>query len=145
MTNIQKKQILPAVAIILDEQNRILLSQRHQPDSSYHGLWQFPGGGIEFGEHPREAVIREVQEEIGLTIELLTEHPVVLHHVPTDDIQIIIIGYPARYRGGEIDVSQDPETGDARWFHYDDIDFTICIPQTKDVIDAALKLTTSAK
>jgi 8-oxo-dGTP pyrophosphatase MutT (NUDIX family) len=52
---------LGAFAIIFDEQNRVLLSHRRDMD-----LWNLPGGGVESGELPTEAVIREVKEETGL-------------------------------------------------------------------------------
>lgn len=52
-----------AFAIILNEQNEILLCHRRDYD-----LWNLPGGGIEAGESPREAVIREVKEETGLDV-----------------------------------------------------------------------------
>jgi 8-oxo-dGTP diphosphatase len=56
-----------AAAVIFDEQNRILLVkltyQRFHP-------WGVPGGGVEYGETSEDAVIREVWEETGLTVEV---------------------------------------------------------------------------
>lgn len=54
-----------AAAVILDEQKNILLVK-----STYNRFhpWGLPGGGLEYGEHPEEAVIREVWEETGLRI-----------------------------------------------------------------------------
>lgn len=56
-----------AVAIIVDEQQRILVTQRplHAPHGGY---WEFPGGKLEAQELPEHALIREVREEVGLTI-----------------------------------------------------------------------------
>jgi 8-oxo-dGTP diphosphatase len=42
--------------------------QTRTDDGIYHGLLEFPGGGIEPGESPLEAVIREVHEEVGITV-----------------------------------------------------------------------------
>lgn len=42
--------------------------QRREDDGPYHGLLEFPGGGIESGELPLEAVVREVEEEVGIKI-----------------------------------------------------------------------------
>jgi len=52
-------------AIILDEEQRVLLCHRRD-----HDLWNLPGGGLEAGEAPWQGVIREVQEETGLTVEV---------------------------------------------------------------------------
>ena len=50
------------------EGDRILLCRlgRHSNDP---GLWTLPGGGMEFGEHPEETLVREVREETGLQVE----------------------------------------------------------------------------
>jgi ADP-ribose pyrophosphatase YjhB (NUDIX family) len=52
-----------AFAIILDAQGRVLLSHRRDMD-----LWNLPGGAVERGELPTEAVVREVVEETGLEV-----------------------------------------------------------------------------
>jgi 8-oxo-dGTP diphosphatase len=61
------KQILVSAAVILDKQGRILLAQRPE-GKSMAGLWEFPGGKVEGGETPEAALVRELQEEIGITV-----------------------------------------------------------------------------
>jgi 8-oxo-dGTP diphosphatase len=56
---------LGSYAVILDEANRIVLV-RLAPDEVEAGAWTLPGGGVEYGEHPDDAVLREVEEETGL-------------------------------------------------------------------------------
>ncbi len=56
---------LGTFVIIFDDQRRILLCHRRDYD-----IWNLPGGGIEGGELPTEAAVREVQEETGLKIEI---------------------------------------------------------------------------
>ncbi|MBC8505394.1 MAG: NUDIX domain-containing protein [Anaerolineales bacterium] len=56
---------LGAFVIIFDDQRRILLCHRRDYD-----IWNLPGGGVESGELPTEAAVREVQEETGLEIKL---------------------------------------------------------------------------
>ena len=54
-----------AYAVILDKKDRILLSHRRDLD-----IWNLPGGHVEDGELPTEAVIRETKEETGLKIKI---------------------------------------------------------------------------
>ncbi len=56
---------LAAYGVIIDEHDRILLC-RLTAVTSRPGAWTLPGGGVEFGEHPESAVVREVEEETGL-------------------------------------------------------------------------------
>ena len=58
-------KILTVVACALvDADNRILLAQRPE-GKSMAGLWEFPGGKLEPGERPEDALIRELREELG--------------------------------------------------------------------------------
>lgn len=56
-----------AVGILVDRQGRLLLTTR-PPGKAYAGHWEFPGGKIEAGESVEQALRRELQEEIGVTI-----------------------------------------------------------------------------
>ena len=60
-------ELRPGVAaIIFNGEGRILLQQR-----SDNGLWGLPGGSVEIGESVRDAIVREVREETGLTVEVV--------------------------------------------------------------------------
>ena len=55
------------VAAIIRDGNRVLLTRRRQ-DAHLGGLWEFPGGKVEEGESLEEALVREIFEELGMTI-----------------------------------------------------------------------------
>ena len=59
------KTILVVAVVLIDRDGRVLLSQRPS-GKSMTGLWEFPGGKIENGEVPEEALIRELKEELGI-------------------------------------------------------------------------------
>lgn len=60
---------LSVKALVLDEQNRFLLVKEE------NGKWDFLGGGLDFGENPRESLVRELKEESGLNVDYVAEHP----------------------------------------------------------------------
>ena len=66
MNTIKSLDILLVVACVLvDQDGRILITQRPE-GRSMAGLWEFPGGKVEPGESPETALIRELQEELGI-------------------------------------------------------------------------------
>lgn len=73
---------LPVVAAVLrDAQGRVLLARR-LPGGPHGGLWEFPGGKIEPGETPREALARELAEELGIQVAVSDELLAVDHSYP---------------------------------------------------------------
>ncbi len=59
------KTVTVAAVALIDPDGRVLLTQRPE-GKSMAGLWEFPGGKIEPGETPEAALIRELQEELGI-------------------------------------------------------------------------------
>lgn len=106
---------MPVVAAaIFDGEGRVLMHRR--PLEKHHGgLWEFPGGKVESGETPRIALVREIAEELGVTIELAALEPVAFAETSAsgDDAAIVIFLYIARQWNGS---PQSLEGGGWGWF-----------------------------
>ena len=57
--------LLVAACALIDADGRVLIAQRPQ-GKSMAGLWEFPGGKLEAGETPEDALVRELREELGI-------------------------------------------------------------------------------
>lgn len=71
-------RVAVAAGILRAQDGRILLSER-LGDSPFAGLWEFPGGKLKRGESPRAALLRELDEELGIRV-LEASHFLRLEH-----------------------------------------------------------------
>lgn len=65
-----KKQVITAVAFLINDKNQLFVAKRADTKKFMPGIWELPGGHIEFGESLSEGLRREIMEEFGVYIEV---------------------------------------------------------------------------
>ncbi len=106
-------------ALIVDDAGRLLLGRR--AIEPFAGFWDLPGGFVEEGEHPLDALRRELLEETGLEIEPGAFHGVWMDtYGPAADAGSILNMYwEARIVSGTMQAADD--VSELRWFAADDL------------------------
>ncbi len=109
----------PAVGAAIVEGDRVLVTVRGiEPEK---GRMDLPGGFVEVGEPPRDALAREAREELGVEVEV-EERPMLLavHTYGADGEYVLAIGFRARIISGEPSPADD--VAEIRWVSEDEID-----------------------
>ena len=108
-----------ASGLVLDDEGRILLARRaREPDE---GKWDLPGGFLEEGEDPRDALRRELEEETGLAVERVEFFDVVVdRYGDGEDAQSTLnLYWTCRVVSGE--PKPDDDVAELRWFARDEL------------------------
>jgi 8-oxo-dGTP diphosphatase len=95
------KLTLVVACVLVDPDRRVLLAQRPQ-GKALAGLWEFPGGKVEPGERPEATLIRELQEEIGITVKEACLAPLTFASHAYDDFHLLMPLYICRRWEGQV-------------------------------------------
>ena len=116
--------LLVAACALIDADGRVLMSQR--PSGKDHaGLWEFPGGKLERGETPEEAIVRELYEELGIEPCERCLQPFSFSSFAYHDFNLLMPLYLCRQWDGFI----NPKEGQAvKWVFPDRLDELMLVP-----------------
>lgn len=90
-----KRMVLVAAAALIDSDGRVLICQR-PPGKQLAGLWEFPGGKVEPGERPEQALIRELKEELDIDVKESCLAPFVFASHAYDSFHLLMPLYLCR-------------------------------------------------
>lgn len=113
-------------ALCTDAEGRVLLARLSAIEVDV-GAWTLPGGGIQFGEHPDAAAVRELEEETGYVGEIEAIAGVFSHvyrqsrAAGGSDLHFLGILYHMRLVGGRLRDEVDGTTDTARWFRREEL------------------------
>ncbi len=94
------KTILVVAAALVDSDGRVLIAQRPE-GKQLAGLWEFPGGKVEPGETPETALIRELEEELGIIVKQACLAPFVFASHTYETFHLLMPLYLIRRWEGE--------------------------------------------
>jgi 8-oxo-dGTP diphosphatase len=106
------RTVLVAAAVLV-ERGRVLLTQR-KAGTHLAGAWEFPGGKVEPGEDPRDALRRELQEELGIRASVGEIVDVTFHRYDDADKTVLLLFFEASREAG----SPDPQAVDVAAFRW---------------------------
>lgn len=93
---------------LVDEDNRVLIARR--PEGRHlAGLWEFPGGKVDPGELPEEALIRELAEELGIDVTQSCLAPLTFASHGYEDFHLLMPLYVCRQWNGEVEAKEGQE------------------------------------
>jgi 8-oxo-dGTP diphosphatase len=99
------KLLLVVACALIDRDGRVLIAQRPE-GKGMAGLWEFPGGKVEAGERPEQCLIRELQEELGITVKEACLAPLTFASHPYDDFHLLMPLYVCRRWDGLVTATE---------------------------------------
>ena len=124
---------LTVLGVLKRPDGRYLITQRKLDKEWGAGWWEVPGGGVNAGEDSRDAVIREIREETGLTVTLDTGFRAVVTYSPKPGVMKDVIYFAAEYIGGEAH-RQVEEVTELCWVPAEEAAAHITFENDKDVL-----------
>lgn len=100
---------------------KTLIMKRVRPSTDGLGYWELPGGGLEYGETPHEALKRELREETGLKIKIIK--PIYTFTAIREDYQTVGIGFLAIPEDDHVHISE--EHTDYKWVNEEELKATL--------------------
>jgi 8-oxo-dGTP diphosphatase len=107
------RMLFVVACALVDADNRVLISKRPE-GKALAGLWEFPGGKLEPGETPEECLIRELQEELGVTTKPACLAPLTFASFKYPDFHLFMPLYVCRRYEG---IARGVEGQEIKWVH----------------------------
>jgi 8-oxo-dGTP diphosphatase len=108
-------------AVIIDDQGRVFLARRGPRAKNERGLWEFPGGSVEFGETLADALKREMREEHAIEIRVGELLDVYDHILPDEGQHWVSPTFICTIASGEPQILESDKCTEIAWFALDSL------------------------
>jgi 8-oxo-dGTP diphosphatase len=108
-------------AVIVNDQGQLFLARRGPQAKNERGLWEFPGGSVEFGETLADALRREIREEYGVEIEVGELLDVADHILPDEGQHWVSPSFICTITSGEPTIRETAKCTEIGWFALDEM------------------------
>jgi 8-oxo-dGTP diphosphatase len=108
-------------AVIVDAEGRLFLARRGPRARNERGLWEFPGGAVEFGETLAQALQREMREEYGIGIAVGELLDVADHILPDEGQHWVSPAFICTIVSGEPSIQERAKCTEIGWFALQDV------------------------
>ncbi|GAB2867647.1 NUDIX domain-containing protein [Actinocorallia aurea] len=105
--------------MVFDGDGRVFLAKRGAGARNEAGTWEFPGGGLEFGERMGDAVVREFAEEYGMRVETTGLLGVFDHILPEEGQHWVSATFLGIHTGGVPEIREPEKCTEIGWFALD--------------------------
>ena len=129
---VTEMKTIKVVAAIIRKENYVFATQRGYGD--YKDWWEFPGGKVELGETPEEALVREIKEELASEIVVERYLTTVEHDYP--EFHLSMACFWCSVKGGKLTLLEHES---ARWLPLDDLRQVNWLPADVKVVEAIEK------
>lgn len=126
-------ETIKVVAAIITRDNKIFATQRGYGD--FKDGWEFPGGKVEPGEKPEDAIVREIKEELGADIKVTGFLTTVEHDYPQFHLSMDCFWAELK-EGTEMELKEHEA---AKWLAQDELDSVDWLPADVKVVEALIR------
>ena len=130
----KKEKTKNVVAVIVNNDNKILLLKRGEKAPWQPSKWALVGGGIDKSETPQRAVEREILEETGLEIKKFIKSLTIERHL--DSVEHV---FACRYEGDPTDIELDEENTNYGWYDSSEMEYLDIVPHLIEYVTLVFK------
>ncbi len=122
-----RAELIRVVAAVIRDKDKIFATERGHGE--FKGGWEFPGGKIEPGEMPEQALVREIEEELDTLVEVGELIDTIEYDYP--NFHLSMDCFWCKILSGDLVLN---EAEDARWLSFDDIDSVEWLPADSGLV-----------